>query len=127
MRCAVVIAVLVVALGCAACTNSSHPEVKAAAPGHVPAEAVTAVESLTSRDPAVVGASLALAYSGQIKSPVLAPAGTHIRVQPGTWQQQGDDARLHAVVTVPGQTPVTEVVYLIREDGRWRVLFTDVP
>jgi len=71
--------------------------------------------------------SLALSYSTQVNTAVLAPAGTQIRVQPGTWQQQGDEARLRAAVTVPGQRPVTEVVYLIREDGRWRVLFTDVP
>ncbi|MGH3222220.1 MAG: hypothetical protein ACRDPY_26595 [Streptosporangiaceae bacterium] len=68
--------------------------------------------------------SLAGVYSAQVDSSVVAPAGTRIAVQPGTWQQHGTDASLRAVVTVPGRAAVTEVVYLVREEGRWRVLFT---
>jgi hypothetical protein len=61
----------------------------------------------------------------QVKSGALAPPGTQILVQPGTWQQHGDEARLRAVVTVPHHKPVSELVYLVREDGQWRVLVID--
>jgi hypothetical protein len=83
--------------------------------------------NLVSRDPATVRTALASANMGQSNLAVLAPAGTRIRVQPGTWQQHGDEAKLRAVVTVPHQARVTEVVYLIREGGQWHVLFTDAP
>jgi hypothetical protein len=55
----------------------------------------------------------------------VAPAGTTIRVQPGTWRQQGDNAIMQAAVTLPGHAPLTETVYLLREEGRWLVLFAD--
>jgi hypothetical protein len=83
--------------------------------------------SLVSRNPAAVRTALASASTGQNNLAVLAPAGTRIRVQPGTWQEHGDMARLRAVVTMPHKAPVTEVVYLIREGGQWRVLFTGAP
>jgi hypothetical protein len=92
-----------------------------------PADAVRAVANLVSRSPATVRDSLAAVYSAQVNSSVLAPAGTQIAVQPGTWQQHGADASLRAVVTLPGRTPETEVVYLVREEGLWRVQFTSAP
>jgi hypothetical protein len=97
------------------------------ASSQAPADATRAVANLVSRSPATVRDSLAAVYSAQVNSGVLAPAGTRIRVQPGTWQQHSTDASLRALVTVPGRAPVTEVVYLVREEGRWRVLFTDAP
>lgn len=93
----------------------------------VPGEAASAVVNLVSRSPSVVRNSLATIYAAQVNAAVLAPAGTRIRVQPGTWQQRGTYASLRALVTAPGRAPVTEVVYLVREEGRWRVLFTDAP
>ena len=86
---------------------------------------MSAVANLASRNPAKVRNSLVTAYSAQVNAATVAPAGTRIRVQPGTWQQRGTYASLQALVTVPGQAPVTEVVYLVREEGQWRVLFTD--
>jgi len=93
----------------------------------VPTAAVSAVANLVSRDLASVRDALAIGYSGQISAADLAPAGTHIQVQPNTWEQHDGDARLRAMVTVPGRAPVTEVIYLVREGGRWRILFTDAP
>jgi hypothetical protein len=93
----------------------------------VPADAARVVTNLASRDPAVVRGSLAAGYSAQVNVAALAPAGTRIRVQPGTWQQRGDAASLRASVTVPGRAPVSEVVYLVREEGQWRIVFTDAP
>jgi hypothetical protein len=78
---------------------------------------------LASRDPATVQSVLAAGYD--VSKSDLAPAGTSIRIEPGTWRQQGDDAAVLAVVTVPGHKPVTETVYLVRQEGQWRVLFTD--
>jgi hypothetical protein len=100
---------------------------QAAATTGIPAGAVSAVANLGSRNPVTVRKSLAAAYWAQVNTATVAPAGTRVRVQPGTWQQQGSYAALRARVTVPGQAPVTEVVYLVREEGRWRVLFTDAP
>jgi hypothetical protein len=71
--------------------------------------------------------SLAAVYSAQVNAATVAPTGTRVRVQSGTWQQRGPYARLRALVTVPGQESVTEVVYLVREGGRWKVLFTGAP
>jgi hypothetical protein len=99
----------------------------AAATTGAPADAMSVVANLASQNPVKVRNSLVAAYSTQVNAATMAPAGTRIRAQPGTWQQRGIHASLHALVTVPGQRPVTEMVYLIREEGRWRVLFTDAP
>lgn len=88
-----------------------------------PADAVTAVTDLTSRSPATLRAALVAGYP--VKAGDVAPAGTSIRVQPGTWRQQGDYAIMQAIVTLPGRTPLTETVYLVRKEGRWLVLFAD--
>jgi len=88
-----------------------------------PADAATAVTDLTSRNPATVRAALAADYP--VNAGNVAPAGTSIRVQPGTWRQHGDYATVHAVVTLPGRTPLAETVYFIREERRWHVLFAD--
>jgi hypothetical protein len=104
----------------------AQPQTESADAG-APADAMRAVTNLASRNPAEVRNALAATYSAQVNAAVLAPAGTRIHVQPGTWQQRGSDASLRALVTVPGRAPVTEVVYLVREEGRWRVLFTDAP
>lgn len=88
-----------------------------------PSAAGRAVMDLASRDPATVRSALAAGYD--VSKSDLAPAGTSIRMEPGTWRQQGDDAAVLAVVTVPGRKPVTETVYLVRQEGQWRVLFTD--
>jgi hypothetical protein len=88
---------------------------------------MSAVVSLGSRNPVKVRKSLAAVYSAQVNTATVAPAGTQVRVQPGTWQQRGAYARLRALVTVPGQEPATEVIYLVREEGRWRVLLTGAP
>lgn len=121
-----VVAVLVT-LGCAACSSSPYSAPKAAGPGRVPADATRVVTSLVSRDPATLKKALAISYSAYVNAAAVAPAGTRISVQPGTWQQHGGEARLRALVTVPGRSPVTEMIYLVREEGQWRVLFTDVP
>jgi len=105
---------------------SSHARTAAVAHG-APAVAIRAVANLVSRSPATVRDSLAAIYSTQVNAAALAPAGTKIRVLPGTWQQHGTDGSLLALVTVPGRAPVTEVVYLVQEEGRWRVLFTGAP
>jgi hypothetical protein len=88
-----------------------------------PADAVTAVTDLTSRDPATLRAVLATGYPVNARD--LAPAGTVIRVQPGTWQQQGDHATVQAAVTLPGRAPQAETIYFARKGGRWLVLFAD--
>jgi hypothetical protein len=88
-----------------------------------PADALAAVTGLASRNPAVLSAALAAGYP--VTGSDVAPAGTTIRVQPGTWQQRGDYATVRAVVTLPGRAPLSETVYLVRGEGRWRVLFAD--
>jgi hypothetical protein len=93
----------------------------------VPADAARVVTNLMSRDTATVRESLATSYSAQVSPASLAPPGTMIRVQRGSWEQRGGNARLRAVVTMRGRAPVTEIVYLVREGGRWRVLFTGAP
>jgi hypothetical protein len=94
-----------------------------AAAAGVPSGAGRAVMDLASRDPATVRSALAAGYD--VSKSDLAPAGTSIRMEPGTWRQQGDDAAVLAVVTAPGRKPVTETIYLVRQEGQWRVLFTD--
>jgi hypothetical protein len=88
-----------------------------------PAGAVAAVTGLASRNPAALRAALAAGYP--LSAGDLAPAGTSIRVQPGTWEQRGDYATVRAVVTLPGRARLAETVYFAREEGRWRVLFAD--
>ena len=88
-----------------------------------PADALAAVNGLTSRNPAVLSAALAAGYP--VSAGDVAPAGTTIRVQPGTWQQRGNYATVRAVVTLPGRAPLSETVYFVRGEGRWRVLFAD--
>ena len=88
-----------------------------------PSDAVKAVADLASRDLVAVRQSVAAGY--QITAAALAPAGTRIEVQAGTWQQRGENASLRARVMMPGRAPVVELVYLVRQEGRWRVLFTD--
>jgi hypothetical protein len=44
--------------------------------------------------------------------------------RPRTWPQPASGAGL-AVVTVPHHPPVTRMFYLVREHGRWLVLFSD--
>lgn len=88
-----------------------------------PAGAVTAVTGLASRDPAALRAALAVGFP--VSAGDVAPAGTSIRVQSGTWQQRGEYATVRAVVTLPGRAPLAETVYFVLEGGRWRVLFAD--
>lgn len=106
--------------------NSKAPAAVAVARG-VPAGAVHVVTDLSSRDLATVRGALAASYAGRVSAASLAPAGTRIQVQPGTWRQRGPAASVRAAVTVPGRAPVTEVVYLVREEGQWRILFTGAP
>jgi hypothetical protein len=108
-------------------TQGSGASRSAASIHSVPPDATRVVTNLVSRDPAKVRNSLAKSYSAQVSSAVLAPAGTQVRVLPGTWRQRGSDASMSVSVTVPGRAPVTETVYLVREGGRWRILFTDAP
>ena len=89
----------------------------------MPAGAVAAVTGLTSRNPATLSAALAGGYP--VSADDVAPVGTTIRVQPGTWQQRGDYATVRAVVMLPGRAPLSETIYFIREEGRLRVLFAD--
>jgi hypothetical protein len=88
-----------------------------------PEGAVMAVANLASRDLAAVRRSVAAGY--QVSAAALAPAGMRVQVQAGTWRQRGENASLRARVMMPGQAPVSELVYLVRQEGRWRVLFTD--
>ena len=88
-----------------------------------PAGAVMAVANLASGDLATVRQSVAAGYP--VSAAVLAPAGTRVQVQTGTWRQRGENASLRARVVMPGQAPVSELIYLLRQEGRWRVLFTD--
>jgi hypothetical protein len=94
-----------------------------ARPVSAPAGAVTAVRSLTSRNPAALRVALAVGYP--VKAGDAASAGTTIRVRPGTWKQRGDYATVRAVVTLPGHAPLAETFYFAREGERWRVLFAD--
>jgi cytoskeletal protein RodZ len=89
----------------------------------VPAGAEAAVTGLISQNPTTLSAALAVGYP--VSADDVAPVGTTIRVQPGTWQQRGDYATVRAVVTLPGRAPLSETIYFIREEGRWRVLFAD--
>lgn len=84
---------------------------------------MTAVTNLTSRNPAALRGALAAGYP--VSPGDAAPAGTTIRVQPGTWKQRGGYATVRAVVTLPGHAPLTETIYFAWEEGRWRVLFAD--
>ena len=84
---------------------------------------MAAVTGLISRNAATLSAALAVGYPVSVGD--VAPVGTTIRVQPGTWQQRGDYATVRAVVTLPGRAPLSETIYVIREEGRWRVLFAD--
>lgn len=128
MLAAVTAAVVVLAaLAAAGWREHWPPALFGRANSPAPADAVRVVANLVSRSPAAVRDSLAAVYAAQVNSSVLAPAGTRIAVQPGTWQQHGTDASLRAVVTLPGRAPVTEVIYLVREEGQWRVLFTGAP
>ena len=102
---------------------SAHPASTGPTDTSVPAGAVAAVTDLTSRNPATLSAALAAGYP--VSADDVAPVGTIIRVQPGTWQQRGDYATVRAVVTLPGRAPLPETIYFIREEGRWRVLFAD--
>jgi hypothetical protein len=88
-----------------------------------PTDAATAVTDLTSRNPATVRAALVAGYP--VNAGDIAPAGTSIRLRPGTWRQQGGYATVQAVVTLRGRAPLAETVYFVREEGRWRVLFAD--
>lgn len=92
-----------------------------------PVGALEVVANLVSRNPATVRESLASVYAAQAGAAALAPAGTRIRVQSGSWRQQGADGSLRAWVTIPGGRPAATTVYLVREEGRWRVLFTGAP
>lgn len=126
LRCFLMAAALL-AVGCAACSNSPASRPAVPAPGPVPAAAAKVVVNVVARDPATVRAALVRAYSAQVSAAALAPAGTEIRVVRGTWQRIGNEARLRAVITMPGRAPVSEMVYLVRQEGQWRVLLTDVP
>lgn len=94
-----------------------------ASASRAPEGAAIAVANLASRDLATVRQSVATGY--QISAAALAPAGTRVLVQAGTWRQRGENASLRARVMMPGQAPVSELVYLVQQEGRWRVLFTD--
>ncbi len=91
----------------------------------VPPDAAKAVSDVVSQDPAAVRSALAGSLAQLTPDGALAPNGTRIDVQPGSWQQTGDFATLTAVVTVPQQAPVTVLFHLVKEEGRWRVLMTE--
>jgi hypothetical protein len=121
-RLVLVIALAVAVVGLAGgLTAVFYPRSEALTPA--PPQAVRAATALASRNLASVRQSLAAGYT--ITDSDLAPAGTSIRLLPGTWKQQENDAAVGAVVTVPGHAPVTEVIYLVYQEGLWRVLFTD--
>jgi hypothetical protein len=115
------------AVGAAACTSTSPNPPKATAPDNAPSAAVKVVSDALSRDLAVVRNTLVPQLASRVNASTLAPAGTRVVVQPHSWRQYGDDASLRAIVTVPRHPAVTEVFYLIREEGKWRILFTDAP
>jgi hypothetical protein len=98
----------------------------ASAATDAPAEAVAAVTNLVSDDLSDVRAGVSQLIAAKITSPnTLAPAGSKLQVDQRSWQQAGDNASLEATLTSPGRAPVRQRIYLIREAGHWRVLFSE--
>ncbi len=111
----------------AACTDPPVSSPKPALSSAVPVDAAKAVTNVVSQDPAVVRDSVARSLVAQVSAGTLAPPGTRVAVQSNSWQQNGVRGHLLTTITVPHHSPVTAVFYLVREEGRWRVLFTDAP
>ncbi|QRP42785.1 hypothetical protein [Amycolatopsis sp. FDAARGOS 1241] len=101
------------------CTSQPAPRPDA------PPQAVQAAQGLVSHDVTAVRASVTDLLATSLTPDDLAPAGTVLTVDKGTWKEDGNDASLQATVALPQQAPARVVVYLTRENGQWRVLSTD--
>jgi hypothetical protein len=123
--------ILLVGLAVTVFTRTAHkrPDAKATQSttgAEVPTEAVTATANLVSGDLRTVRAGVSRLIASRITSPaMLAPTGSTLQVDRHSWHQRGDDASLEATLSSPGRAPVRERLYLIREAGHWRVLFSE--
>jgi hypothetical protein len=121
----VVLAGVVIAGAVTLALRGDHSRQRTTTDAGPAAQGARAAEGLVSRDVAVVRASVTGLLASSISVAALAPPQTSLRVEPGSWKESGDDAILAATVTSSGQPPTRIWVHLTREDGQWRVLFTE--
>jgi hypothetical protein len=128
----VVLAVVLVGallLGRVGDSQSSRPNSQATRANsavQAPAEAVTAATNLVARDLATVRSGMSRLMAARITSPTaLTPAGSTLTVDRQSWRERGDNARLEIILESPGRRPVRHRLYLVREAGHWRILFSE--
>lgn len=97
------------------------------APGRtdVPVQAAQAARGVVSQNLDVVRRSVASLYASHISAASLARPTVALKVTPGSWSQSGNHAMLEATVTRRGYPSRQVRIFLVREQGRWRVLDTE--
>jgi hypothetical protein len=90
--------------------------------GQVPHQAAQAARDVVSGDENLVRAALSPALAGHLPGPgAVAPAGSTVDLEAGSWNRYGLHAAATGLLTVPGQPPRRVTVGFVLVDGRWRV------
>jgi hypothetical protein len=103
---------------------AAAPPAPRATPGTAPDDAVKTVEAFASSDVTTFRASLSSVTLAAAPDAVPPPPGTTVTIDRGSWRQRGDDAVVRVTGLDSDGKDVPTDVYLVREAGRWRVLFT---
>jgi hypothetical protein len=90
--------------------------------GPVPAQAAQAARDVVSGDDGRMRAALSPALHEVLPGPdAIAPAGSTVELDAGSWYQQGTHAAATGTLTTPGRAPHRVAVGFVSVDDRWRV------
>lgn len=97
--------------------GATHSSPNATGAVLTPNEATKLAANLVSADPA----SYRSAWYDTTAVPPTAPIGTKLVIDAGTFQSQANAGKVNAVITLPGKSPETWQLFLLRKDDLWTV------
>lgn len=99
-------------------SSTAPPTADSTAP---PASAVEAAQDLVSGDNALAAAALSPALAELLRASAIAPPGSTLELEPGSWSQRDEYAAAIGQLTVADEPGRRMFVGFVLRDGRWRI------